>query len=95
MIKQRGVQPESEHSLSACLGRLVNYKDGSPIPEDTVAVNAGLFFGAGYETTAHAITWALFELAADTSIQVSMCNNNNFYYYYAFQFMTKNALPSF
>ena len=109
MIKQRGVQPESENSLSACLGRLVNYKDGSPIPEDTVAVNAGLFFGAGYETTAHAITWALFELAADTSIQVSVFNNNNINKFNSyiisndtkisnnnnnFQFMTNNALPS-
>jgi len=50
----------------------VNYKDGSPIPLATVATNAGLFFGAGYETTAHAITWALFELAAEPSIQVCL-----------------------
>jgi len=70
MIKQRGVQPETDTSLWACLGRFVNYKDGSAIPHDTLAANAGLFFAAGYETTAHAITWAPFELAADTSIQV-------------------------
>ena len=48
----------------------MNYKDGSPIPSATVATNAGLFFGAGYATTAHAITWALFELAAEPSLQV-------------------------
>ena len=32
----------------------------------------GIFFAAGYETTAHAITWALFELAADPSMQVGV-----------------------
>ncbi len=50
----------------------MNHKDGSPIPSATIATNAGLFFGAGYETTAHAITWALFELAAEPSIQVCL-----------------------
>ncbi len=74
MIEQRGPQPESDTSLWACLGRLVNYKDGTPIPQDTLAANAGIFFAAGYETTAHAITWALFELAADPSIQVGQSN---------------------
>ncbi|KAL0048837.1 hypothetical protein WJX82_000386 [Trebouxia sp. C0006] len=68
-VWKRGVQPEANTSLWACLGRFVNYKDGSPIPSATIATNAGLFFGAGYETTAHAITWALFELAAEPSIQ--------------------------
>ncbi len=57
-------------TLWACLGRLVNHKDGSPIHHDTLATNAGLFFGAGYESSAHAITWALFELAADQTLQV-------------------------
>ena len=66
------MQPEANTSISACLGRFVNYKDGSPIPSATLAANAGLFFGAGYETTAHAITWALFELAAEPSIQVCL-----------------------
>ena len=72
LIKQRGKQPESDTSLWACLSRFVDYKNGRPIPQQTLAANAGMFFGAGYETTAHAITWALFELAADPSIQVWM-----------------------
>ena len=70
-ICQRGVQPESNTNLWACLGRLISYKDGGPLPRDTLAANVGVFFAAGYETTAHAITWALFELAADQSIQVT------------------------
>ena len=69
LIKERGPQPISETSLWACLSRCVNYKDNSPLHQTTIAANAGIFFAAGYETTAHAITWALFELAADTSIQ--------------------------
>ncbi|KAL3157252.1 hypothetical protein ABBQ38_001486 [Trebouxia sp. C0009 RCD-2024] len=69
VICQRGRQPDSDTSLWACLGRLVNYKDGTPLPMPTLAANAGVFFAAGYETTAHAIAWALFELAADPSLQ--------------------------
>ena len=69
-IKERGIQRESNSALWACLSRFTNYKDGSAPHHDLIATNAGMFFGAGYETTAHAITWALFELAADTSIQV-------------------------
>ncbi len=72
LIKRRGPQPESDTSLWACLSRCVNYKDGSPLPLQSVAANAGIFFAAGYETTAHAISWALFELAADTAVQVGI-----------------------
>ena len=70
VIKERGVQLEGNSALWACLSRLTNYKDSSAPHHDLLATNAGMFFGAGYETTAHAITWVLFELAADTSIQV-------------------------
>ena len=70
MIIGKGRQPEEDTSLLACFSRLVNYKDNSPLPRDTLAANVGIFFVAGYETTAHAITWALFELAADQSLQV-------------------------
>ena len=73
MIQERGVQPESKTSLWACLSRLVNHKDGGPIPVETLAANAGTFFAAGFETTAHAISWALFELAADPTLQVRPC----------------------
>ena len=71
-ICQKGVQDDSNTNLWACLGRLVSYKDNSPLPRQTLAANAGIFFAAGYETTAHAITWALFELAADPSMQVGV-----------------------
>ena len=70
MIIGKGRQPEDDTSLLACLSRLVNYRDNSPLPRETLAANVGIFFAAGYETTAHAITWALFELAADQSLQV-------------------------
>ncbi|DBA72449.1 TPA: hypothetical protein ACH3X2_010475 [Trebouxia sp. C0005] len=70
IIQKRGVQPESNTSLWACLSRFVSYKDGGPIPVQTLAANAGIFFAAGFETTAHAISWALFELAADPTLQV-------------------------
>lgn len=70
MIQTRGPQPESNTSLWACLSRFVSHKDGGPIPVQTLAANAGIFFAAGFETTAHAISWALFELAADPTLQV-------------------------
>jgi len=54
LIKRRGPQPESDTSLWACLSRCVNYKDGSPLPLQSVAANAGIFFA-----TAHPISWAL------------------------------------
>ena len=72
IIQKRGVQPESNTSLWACLSRFVSYKDGGPIPVQTLAANAGIFFAAGFETTAHAISWALFELAADPTLQVCL-----------------------
>ena len=72
IIQKRGVQPESDTSLWACLSRFVSHKDGGPIPVQTLAANAGIFFAAGFETTAHAISWALFELAADPTIQVCL-----------------------
>ena len=70
MIQKRGPQPENNTSLWACLSRFVSHKDGGPIPVQTLAANAGIFFAAGFETTAHAISWALFELAADPTLQV-------------------------
>ena len=69
-IVASGPQPESETALWACLSRFVNHRDGSPIHPTTIAVNAGIFFEAGYETTAHSTAWALFELAARTDVQV-------------------------
>ena len=69
-IQQRGVQPPDNTSLWACLGRLVNYKTGEPVCHDSLAANVGLLFIAGYETTAHLGNWALFEMAANTDIQV-------------------------
>ena len=69
-IQQRGPQPESNTALWACLSRFVSHKDGGPIPVETLAANAGIFFAAGFETTAHAISWALFELSADPTLQV-------------------------
>ena len=70
MIQKRGPQPEDNTSLWACLSRFVSHKDGGPIPVQTLAANAGIFFAAGFETTAHAISWALFELAANPTLQV-------------------------
>ncbi len=70
LFKERGMQPLENSSLWACLGRLVNYKDGKPAQHDSMAANTALFFIAGYETTAHTVTWALLELAADQSLQV-------------------------
>ena len=70
MVLNRGQQPDSNTALWACLSRITNYKTGDALPRDTLAANAGIFFAAGYETTAHAITWALFELAANPKLQV-------------------------
>lgn len=72
LFRGRGVQPMDNTSLWACLGRMVNYKDGKPVHHDTLAMNIGLFFIAGYETTAHTITWALLEVASDKTLQVNV-----------------------
>lgn len=70
MIRRRGSQPTSNTSLWACLGRLINYKDGKPVHQGALAMNAGLFFIAGYQTTSNATIWALLELACNKSLQV-------------------------
>ena len=70
LIQQRGIQPTSNTSIWACLGRLTDHKTGAPIASEALAINVALFFLAGYETTAHTITWALFELAAQPQLQV-------------------------
>ena len=70
-FRKRGVQPLDDTSLWACFGRLVNYKDSLPVSHDTLAMNIGFFFTAGYKTTAHLINWALFKLAANPDIQVT------------------------
>jgi len=67
-FRKRGAQPLDDTSLWACFGRLVNYKDSLPVSHDTLAMNIGFFFTAGYETTAHLVDWALFELAADVQV---------------------------
>ncbi|KAA6427914.1 MAG: cytochrome P450 [Trebouxia sp. A1-2] len=69
-FKKRGVQPLDNTSLWACLGRLIDYKDGKPAHHDSLAMNTGLFFVADYETTAHTITFALLELASHKAERV-------------------------
>ncbi len=71
LFRGRGVQAPDNTSLRACFTRLVNYKNNEPVSHDTLAINIGSFFTAGYETTAHLINWALFELAAHPDLQVS------------------------
>ena len=81
-FRRRGLQSSDNTSLWACFGRLVNYKDGTPASHDSLAMNIGFFFTAGYETTAHLINWALFELAASPAIQVISCTVPNFEHTY-------------
>ena len=69
-IRQGGPQPESNVSIRACLSRLVNPNAGDPMHITKLAANANIMFFAGYETTAHALTWTLFELAAHQTLQV-------------------------
>lgn len=73
-IRQAGPQPLSNASIRACLSRLLNPKTGDPMHITKLAANANIMFLAGYETTSHALTWTLFELAAHQSLQVHhMC----------------------
>ena len=70
-IRQQGPQELSKVSIRACLSRLTNTHTGNPMHITKLAANANLFFFAGYETTAHALTWTLFELAAFPDLQVA------------------------
>lgn len=70
LIRDRGVQPTSNTSVWACLGRLTDHKTGALVTPEVLAINTALVFLAGYETTAFALTWALFELAAHPHLQV-------------------------
>ena len=73
-IRQAGPQPLSNVSIRACLSRLLNPKTGDPMHITKLAANANIMVLAGYETTSHALTWTLFELAAHQSLQVlHMC----------------------
>ena len=71
-IRKRGVQAESNAQVWACLSRLVDYKDGSQLCNTAIAAQVAVIFIAGFETTAHTTTWALFELAANQRLQVSV-----------------------
>ena len=71
-IRKQGKQPESNTHVWACLSRLVDYRDGSELCTDAIAAQLAIIFAAGFETTAHAITWALFELAANQQLQVGV-----------------------
>ena len=70
-IRNRGVQPDSNTQVWACLSRLVDYRDGSHLCNTAIAAQVAVIVVAGFETTAHTITWALFELAANQHLQVS------------------------
>ena len=69
-IRQKGAQPESNSTIWGCISRLVDHKDGTQLPLDSIAAQVFIMFVAAYEPTAHAITWALFELAAASDLQV-------------------------
>lgn len=78
-MRQKGPQPETNNTIWACISRLVNSKDGTQLPLDSLAAQAFIIFAAGYEPTALAITWAPFELAAASDLQVKskLCTSNS------------------
>ena len=66
------MQSDSSTQVWACLSRLVDYRDGSELCNDAIAAQVQIIFAAGYETTANAITWALFEPAGNQQLQVTL-----------------------
>jgi fatty acid synthase len=68
-VLSKGVQPEDNTQVWACLGRLKDTKTGAQLSELDLTAQVSSMFGAGFVTTAFAISWTLYELAAHPDIQ--------------------------
>ncbi len=58
-VKARGKPAEDDVSIAAHLLRLRDPERGTPLPDDLLAGEFGLFFSAGIESAGNAISWTL------------------------------------
>eukprot|EP00775_Hariotina_reticulata_P003654 gene3654-3915_t len=65
-------RPPPAHTLGAHLMAL-RTSEGGPLSRDQVGAELGLFWAAGFETTAHTICWTLFLLATHPDVEAKLC----------------------
>jgi cytochrome P450 len=68
-IRARGVPPEDETVLWACLARLKDPATGKPLTKQQLLPEIGAFILAGFDTSSHTIAWCLFNVAANPEVQ--------------------------
>eukprot|EP00891_Asterochloris_glomerata_P009941 jgi/Astpho2/9941/Aster-06647 len=76
-VRGFGPQPEDNVDIWACASRLKDYRTGEPMNDGDLKANLSLFFAAGFETTAHSITFLLFELAHHPEKQAALAAELN------------------
>lgn len=73
-IRSRGVPPEDETVLWACLARLKDPATGKPLTKEQLLPEIGAFILAGFDTSSHTIAWCLFNVAAHPDVQLKIKN---------------------
>lgn len=68
-MRARGVPPEDETVLWACLARLKDPATGQPLTKQQLLPEIGAFILAGFDTSSHTIAWCLFNIAAHPEVQ--------------------------
>lgn len=71
-IRARGVPPEDETVLWACLARIRDPKTGKPLTKEQLLPEIGAFTMAGFDTSSHTIAWCLYTISAHPDIQLRL-----------------------
>eukprot|EP00877_Chromochloris_zofingiensis_P015021 jgi/Chrzof1/9773/Cz04g15080.t1 len=69
LVKDMQAHPPPAHTLGAHLMTCTNPDTGAPISNHQLGAEVGLFWGAGFETTAHSISWTLLLIATHPHVE--------------------------